>query len=66
MVCKKKGTVNNDRSLTFHQITRWAAYPSSQVLLRVCREPFRPLQFESLSILCAIIVIYSRLFVKFF
>nr|DAH04649.1 MAG TPA: hypothetical protein [Caudoviricetes sp.]DAU57116.1 MAG TPA: hypothetical protein [Caudoviricetes sp.] len=25
------------------QATRWAAYPSSQVLLRVCRGPFRPL-----------------------
>ncbi len=23
--------------------TSWAAYPASQVLLRVCREPFRPL-----------------------
>ncbi len=25
------------------EITSWAAYPASQVLLRVCREPFRPL-----------------------
>ena len=24
----------------------WAAYPSSQVLLRVRREPFRPLQLD--------------------
>ena len=25
------------------EITSWAAYPASQVLFRVCREPFRPL-----------------------
>lgn len=30
------------------QIARWAAYPSSQVLLRVCQEPFRPLQLMKL------------------
>lgn len=29
--------------LIVSQVTRWAAYPSSQVLLRVCQEPFRPL-----------------------
>ena len=30
------------------EITSWAAYPASQVLLRVHREPFRPLQFNLL------------------
>nr|DAL53485.1 MAG TPA_asm: hypothetical protein [Caudoviricetes sp.] len=31
-----------------NRITSWAAYPASQVLFRVCREPFRPLQFNLL------------------
>ena len=49
-----------------YQITRWAAYPSSQVLSRVCRGPFRPLQFDQQLLLCTIIICYTYLYVKFF
>ena len=44
IIYTKKGVVKMTTP-KIRGITRWAAYPSSQVLLRVRREPFRPLQF---------------------
>lgn len=55
LLCRtKKRCCHNDNTFKIIQVTRWAAYPSSQVLLRVCREPFRPLLlgYYSMPSLC--------------